>query len=50
MLVQTRRKLIIDQDAHGPASTNLQSVLMLLQALVEFAQACAGTPDAETAP
>ena len=30
--MQTRRKLIIDQDAHGPASTNLQSVLMLLQA------------------
>jgi purine nucleosidase len=27
-----RRKVIIDQDTHGPASTNLQSVLMLLQA------------------
>ncbi|SFM88307.1 nucleoside hydrolase [Variovorax sp. OV329] len=27
-----RRKLIIDQDTHGPASTNLQSVWMLLQA------------------
>jgi inosine-uridine nucleoside N-ribohydrolase len=27
-----KRKLIIDQDTHGPASTNLQSVLMLLQA------------------
>lgn len=27
-----RRKLVIDQDAHGPASTNLQSLLMLLAA------------------
>lgn len=26
------RKIIIDQDTHGPASTNLQSVLMLLNA------------------
>ncbi len=28
----SKRRVIIDQDAHGPASTNLQSVLMLLQA------------------
>jgi inosine-uridine nucleoside N-ribohydrolase len=27
-----RRKIVIDQDAHGPASTNLQSILMLLAA------------------
>ena len=30
--MNTKRKVIIDQDAHGPASTNLQSVLMLLLA------------------
>jgi inosine-uridine nucleoside N-ribohydrolase len=30
--MNSKRKVIIDQDAHGPASTNLQSVLMLLQA------------------
>ena len=30
--MSTRRKLVIDQDAHGPASTNLQSLLMLLAA------------------
>ncbi|HEY9065804.1 MAG TPA: nucleoside hydrolase [Burkholderiaceae bacterium] len=30
--MNAKRKLIIDQDAHGPASTNLQSILMLLQA------------------
>ncbi|MEJ8849207.1 nucleoside hydrolase [Variovorax rhizosphaerae] len=30
--MNTKRKIIIDQDAHGPASTNLQSILMLLQA------------------
>lgn len=30
--MSTKRKIIIDQDTHGPASTNLQSVLMLLQA------------------
>ena len=27
-----RRKVIIDQDAFGPASSNLQAILMLLQA------------------
>lgn len=31
-MTTAKRKLIIDQDTHGPASTNLQSVLMLLQA------------------
>lgn len=31
-MTRPRRKLIIDQDTHGPASTNLQSVWMLLQA------------------
>ncbi len=30
--MSVKRKVIIDQDAHGPASTNLQSVLMLMQA------------------
>ncbi|MEJ8848680.1 nucleoside hydrolase [Variovorax rhizosphaerae] len=30
--MNAKRKIIIDQDAHGPASTNLQSILMLLQA------------------
>jgi len=28
----TRRKVIIDQDAFGPASSNLQAILLLLQA------------------
>ena len=27
-----RRKVIIDQDAFGPAGSNLQAILMLLQA------------------
>lgn len=27
-----RRKIIVDQDAHGPASTNLQSIAMLIAA------------------
>jgi purine nucleosidase len=31
-MTTARRKVIIDQDTHGPASTNLQSVWMLLQA------------------
>ncbi len=30
--MSTKRKIIIDQDTHGPAGSNMQSVLMLLQA------------------
>jgi purine nucleosidase len=36
-LGQTKRKVLIDQDARGPATTDQQSMLMLLQ-----------SPDTET--